>query len=191
MVVQIPRLVVAGLGNYPMPLTRHSVGHVIVNALAARYGIQMKNSRGSKHEKHALIGRGDVVVNGTMVDLTLMISKQLMNISGPSVAAVARHAGVPTTSLIVISDSLSHKVKTLNVRLGGSAEGHNGVKSVIAALGNDTNFWRFRVGIGRDQTDPAAYVLQKLPSQEIKYWSEDQGIELVASAMEGVARKGG
>jgi len=191
MVVQIPRLVVAGLGNYPMPLTRHSVGHIIVNALASRYGIQMKNNRASKHEKHTYMGRGDVMVGGTMVDLTLVISKQFMNVSGPSLAAVFRHTGAPTTSLVVISDSLSHKVKTLNVRLGGTAEGHNGVKSVIAALGNNTNFWRFRVGIGRDEVDPAAYVLAKLPSHETQYWSGDQGLDLVTSAMEKIALKGG
>jgi peptidyl-tRNA hydrolase, PTH1 family len=114
-----------------------------------------------------------------------------MNISGPSIAAVARHAGVNPASLVVISDSLSHKVNTLNVRMGGSAEGHNGVKSIISALGNENNFWRFRVGIGRDQTDPAVYVLQKIPQRELQFWSGEEGLGLFTSALEQVALKAG
>lgn len=110
-----------------------------------------------------------------------------MNISGPSVAAAFRKTGQLPSSLIVISDSLSHKVETLTVRLGGSANGHNGVKSIISALGGETAFHRFRVGIGRDESDAASYVMRKLSSHERQFW-DDQGLDLVLTEIEKVAR---
>lgn len=91
--------------------------------------------------------------------------------------------------MIVISDSLSHKVETMHVRLGGSANGHNGLKSIISALGNDMNFYRFRIGIGRDDTDAAAYVLNKLPSHERRFWA-NEGLDLILTEIEKVALKG-
>lgn len=108
-----------------------------------------------------------------------------MNISGPSVAAVYRKT---TSSLIVITDSLLHPVETLSVKLGGSANGHNGVKSVITALGGESNFHRFRIGIGRNGTDAAEYVMQKLSSHERQFWT-NEGLDLVLSELENIARK--
>jgi PTH1 family peptidyl-tRNA hydrolase len=111
-----------------------------------------------------------------------------MNISGPSVAAAFRKTVKYPSSLIVISDSLSHKVETLSVRLGGSANGHNGVKSVISALGGEMGFYRFRVGIGRDETDAATYVLCKLSSHERQFWG-NEGVDLALREIEKIARK--
>ncbi|KAG6804866.1 hypothetical protein H0H92_001934, partial [Tricholoma furcatifolium] len=79
-------------------------------------------------------------------------------------------------------------VETIHSRLGGSANGHNGVKSIISALGNDMNFHRFRVGIGRDDTDAATYVLRKLPSHERRFW-ENEGLDRVLSEIEKIALK--
>jgi PTH1 family peptidyl-tRNA hydrolase len=91
--------------------------------------------------------------------------------------------------MIVIQDSLSHKAETLSVKLGGSANGHNGIKSVIAALGGD-GFYRFRIGIGRDQSDPADYVLQKLSSSERTFWSDGgQGLNNVVREIHKIAKK--
>lgn len=111
-----------------------------------------------------------------------------MNISGPSIAAAFRKTGQRPDSMIVISDSLSHKVETLAVRLGGSANGHNGVKSIISALGGEMGFYRFRAGIGRDESDAASYVMRKLSSHERQFW-DDQGLDLVLSEISKVARK--
>ncbi|KAG6817480.1 hypothetical protein H0H87_008105 [Tephrocybe sp. NHM501043] len=112
-----------------------------------------------------------------------------MNISGPSIAAACRRTVQSPSSMIVISDSLSHKVETMHARLGGSANGHNGVKSIISALGNDLNFHRFRIGIGRDDTDAATYVLRKLSSHERRFWG-DEGLDLVLSEIEKIAPDG-
>lgn len=111
-----------------------------------------------------------------------------MNISGPSVATAYRKTVDAPDSMIVLSDSLSHKPEILSVRLGGSANGHNGVKSIISALGGEMGFYRFRIGIGRDQSDPANYVMQKLSAHERQFW-DDEGLDLILSQIETVARK--
>ena len=110
-----------------------------------------------------------------------------MNVSGPSVAAALRKTVKSPGSMIVIQDSLSHKIRSLSVKLGGSANGHNGIKSVTAALGGD-GFYRFRIGIGRDQSDPADYVLQKLSTPEREFWgSGGQGLDAVLREIHKIA----
>lgn len=89
--------------------------------------------------------------------------------------------------MIVISDSLDHDIGRLAVRLGGSANGHNGVKSIISALGGEKGFHRFRIGIGRDEP-VAAYVMQRLSNHERQFWSND-GLDHVLAEIEKVARK--
>ena len=170
-----------------------SVGHLIVDALALRLGIRLVS------DKYGFVGQG--TLNGrnitlfksskaafTSRPLLILPTESLMNISGPSVAAVYRKTTSSPTSLVVITDSLLHPVETLSVKLGGSANGHNGVKSVITALGGETNFHRFRIGIGRNGTDAAEYVMQKLSSHERQFWAND-GLDLVLSELENIALK--
>ena len=107
-----------------------------------------------------------------------------MNITGPCVASALKHSGIPPSSMIVIHDSLSHKPTALSPKFGGSANGHNGVRSVIAALRGNTDFHRLRIGIGRVDSDVAEYVLEKLSSFERQFWSTDgEGIDLVLNAI--------
>ena len=112
------------------------------------------------------------------------------NISGPSIAAEYRKSVNSPSSMIVITDPLSHRVEALPVNLGGSPNGHNGVRSIISALGDELGFYRFRVGIGRDDTDAATYVLQRLSSHERRYWTED-GLDLFLTEIEKIAHKNG
>ncbi|XP_006460678.1 hypothetical protein AGABI2DRAFT_117609 [Agaricus bisporus var. bisporus H97] len=178
----IPQLLIVGLGNLPLPLTRHSVGHFIVDSLASRLGIKLSSQKGG------YIGHGETHVGETLVALTLFKSKSLMNISGPSVAAAYRNTSRDPKSLIVISDSVQHIPTKLAVRLGGSANGHNGIKSIISALGGEQNFWRFRAGVGNGGSDMATYVLGRLSSHEKQFWTQE-GLDLVITEIEGVARK--
>jgi peptidyl-tRNA hydrolase, PTH1 family len=113
-----------------------------------------------------------------------------MNISGPSIAAAYRQSVNSPSSMIILTDSLSHKVEALSVKLGGSANGHNGVKSIISALGGEVGFYRFRLGIGRDESDAAAYVMGQLSSYERRYWT-NEGLDLILKEIERVAIKGG
>lgn len=110
-----------------------------------------------------------------------------MNISGPSIAATCRKRGLSPYMLIVISDSTEHEPCKLKYRRGGSANGHNGLKSVIRALGSQ-DFHRLRVGVGRlPSMDLGDYVLGKLSSRERQFWS-GEGIDLVCDAIEKVAQ---
>ena len=103
-----------------------------------------------------------------------------MNISGRSVSSVLRNTVKSTDSMIVIHDSLSHKPEKISYKLGGSANGHNGVRSVIDALGGNANFHRLRIGIGHNDVDAAEYVLKKLSAHEREFWGEDGvGVKLV------------
>jgi len=113
-----------------------------------------------------------------------------MNITGPSVAGALRNSVKAPDAMIIIHDSLSHKPKALSPKMGGSANGHNGVRSVISALRGETNFHRFRIGIGRGPGDAAEYVLAKLPLEEKFYWNGDGiGLDLICNELERIARK--
>lgn len=90
--------------------------------------------------------------------------------------------------MIVLVDSLDHDPATLSVKRGGSANGHNGVKSIISALGGELNFQRFRLGIGRDGSDPANYVLGNLSSFERRFWN-GEGLDLIFGELEKAALK--
>ena len=183
-----------------------SVGQLVIDALAARLGISMRADRGG------VLGRGNVRIGNSVVDVTLfkssmssvprsivasqqahhnpIFTESLMNISGPSIVKAYRQAVNSPTSMIVLTDSLSHRPGTLSVKLGGSAEGHNGVKSIIQALGGEPGFYRFRLGIGRDGTDAADYVLQRLSSFERQFWN-NEGLDLVLREIEKIALKTG
>lgn len=113
-----------------------------------------------------------------------------MNISGHSVLEALKQSVKTPASMIVIHDSLGHKPETLSYRFGGSANGHNGVKSVIASL-RTMDFHRFRIGIGRDESvDPSEYVLSNLPPKEWHFWGkEGQGMDVVLREIGKVAKQ--
>ncbi|KAF8557631.1 peptidyl-tRNA hydrolase [Imleria badia] len=177
-------LLVVGLGNLPFPNTRHSVGHLIIDALASRFGIRMSPNKAL----NGFTGNSHVLFGDSNVDLTLFKPKPFMNITGPAVAATLRHTAKTPSAMIVIHDSLQHKPNTLSVKFGGSANGHNGVRSVIAALGGDSNFHRFRIGIGRDG-DAAAYVLGRLSTEECAHWDVGGGLDVVCKELAKIALK--
>ena len=120
----------------------------------------------------------------------VVVTESLMNISGPSIVAAYRQSVKHPRSMIILTDSLSHKVEAFSPKLGGSANGHNGVKSIISALGGEMGFYRFRLGIGRDESDAAEYVMRQLSSHERRYWS-GEGLEFILKDIEKVALKAG
>ncbi|KAI0930085.1 hypothetical protein AcV5_006882 [Taiwanofungus camphoratus] len=105
----------------------------------------------------------------------------LMNISGKPVTDALHSSAIAPSNMVVIHDSLSHKPQTISPKFGGSANGHNGVRSIIAALRGNMDFHRLRIGIGRDaEVDSAEYVLGPLSSSERQFWGTNgEGTELV------------
>ncbi|KAI0745951.1 peptidyl-tRNA hydrolase [Earliella scabrosa] len=156
---------VAGLGNITHPRTRHSIGHLIIDALTLRLGIPLLT------ERTGYVATTSLQVGKDQVTFTFFKPRAFMNLSGEPVVKMLRKTAVNPANMILVVDDLDRKPCTTSPKFGGSPNGHNGVRSVIAALGNEKNFHRLRLGIGRDDTDPSEYVLGPLSIQELEHWS--------------------
>ncbi len=95
-----------------------------------------------------------------------------MNLSGQAVAAIASFYKVPPRAVLVVLDDLSLELGRIRIRAGGSAGGHNGLKSIIASLGTQ-EIPRVRVGIGSaENRDTAGYVLGAFSAAELRVLEE-------------------
>lgn len=115
----------------------------------------------------------------------------LMNISGKSAALAFKHyaRGSPLSRVIVIHDSLSHKPLSIHPRIGGSANGHNGVTSVMSSLAAGPGFHRLRLGIGRPGGggEYGGYVLERLDRNEMEHWGmAGEGVEKAWGVVENI-----
>ncbi|KAM8803537.1 peptidyl-tRNA hydrolase isoform 1-T1 [Rhynchonycteris naso] len=147
------RWLVAGLGNPGLPGTRHSVGMAVLGQLARRLGVAESWARDRRCAADlALASLGDA-------QLVLLRPRRLMNANGRSVAraAVTRATvsphqvelfGLTAEEVYLVHDELDKPLGKLALKLGGSARGHNGVRSCISCL-NSNAMPRLRVGIGR------------------------------------------
>jgi len=131
---------IVGLGN-PGPEyrnTRHNVGQRVVEALAKR--VRARFAREAGHQIARGRWQGETVY--------LVKPASFMNVSGPAVARISRKLRVGPADLIIVFDDLDLPLGKVRVRMKGSAGGHNGVRSLIEALGTE-EFRRVKVGIGR------------------------------------------
>ncbi|RJK97862.1 aminoacyl-tRNA hydrolase [Vallicoccus soli] len=180
------RWVVIGLGN-PGPEyagTRHNVGHLVVDALAARGVGRLSPSRRTRSDvaEGRLGGPGGVPV-------VLARPRSYMNESGGPGAALRDYYDVPPERLVVVHDELDLPFGSLRCKLGGGDNGHNGLKSLRRSLGTG-DFLRVRVGIGRPpgRMDPATYVLRDFSGAERK--ELDLVVETAADAVESLCVDG-
>lgn len=153
--------VIAGLGNPSLRYdgTRHNVGFDVVDMLAKKYRIRVRDK---KHK--ALCGSG--VIEGQKV---LLVKPQtFMNLSGESIGAILNFYKLqPETELIVIYDDVSLAPGRLRIRKKGSAGGHNGMKNIISHAGTQ-EFQRIKIGVGEkpEGWDLADYVLSRPSKKE-------------------------
>ncbi|MBA3804816.1 MAG: aminoacyl-tRNA hydrolase [Acidobacteria bacterium] len=178
------RLVV-GLGNpgAQYAWTRHNLGFMLIDWLAREAGAQVKRS-----ECRALVGRA--LLEGERVELVK--PQTYMNLSGEAVAClVVKHElqRASPGSLVVISDDLALPFGVIRLRARGSAGGHNGLKSIIAALKTD-EFIRLRIGIQPEHPlgDTSRYVLDEF-SQGVRPEVE-KILERSAEALRAILRDG-
>ncbi len=154
---------IVGLGNpgKKYAQTRHNVGFHIVDRLAETAGFVFDRQ---KHQ--AMLARGKL--DG--VSVMLVKPQTFMNLSGKSVAPLARFYKIPPERIFVIFDDLDLPTARLRIRLKGGAGGHKGMRSIINLLGTQ-EFPRMRIGIGRPpgQMPVEAYVLQAFSPAE---WEE-------------------
>lgn len=147
--------VIVGLGN-PGPRyesTRHNVGQLVVDELAARRGETFR-----AHKANARVA--ETWLRPGADKLVLAKPNTFMNVSGGPSANLARFYGVEPERVVVVHDELDIPFDTLKLKVGGGHGGHNGVRDVAKALGTP-DFPRVRVGIGRPpgRQDPADWVL--------------------------------
>ncbi|QIG40199.1 aminoacyl-tRNA hydrolase [Microbacterium sp. 4R-513] len=153
---------VVGLGN-PGPryeLTRHNIGQLVVDELAARRGEAFKQHKANARAAETWLRPGGAKI-------VLAKPNSFMNVSGGPVAGLAKFYGVEPERVVVVHDELDIPFDTIKLKVGGGHGGHNGVRDVAKALGT-ADFPRVRVGIGRPsgRQDPADWVLDPFSGAE-------------------------
>src|ERR1700741_1062917 len=154
-------LLVVGLGN-PGPnyaQTRHNLGFMVADLLAARLGSAFKAHKRS----------GAEIVTGRLGGHSVVVSKPrcYMNESGRRVGPLAKVFSGAAADVLVIHDDLDIGFGQIRLKIGGGEGGHNGLRSIASALGTQ-DFQRVRIGIGRapGRKDPAAFVLENFTAAE-------------------------
>ena len=150
---------IVGLGN-PGPQyenTRHNVGWRVLDAFAAKFRISV-----SVHEKNAMTGSGRVAGGSVLLAKPLTY----MNLSGDAVRLLVNAYAESVQDLIVVYDDIDLPAGRLRIRPSGSAGTHNGMRSIVAALGRE-DFPRLRVGVGGgDYGRLRDYVLDDFSAEE-------------------------
>ncbi len=161
-----PDLIVVGLGN-PEPhyaRTRHNAGWWLVDLLAEKHGIEVGRA-------HSTTRLGV----GAMGEHTVALAKPRTHVNGSGVAVRYLLARFRTTQdrLLIVYDETALPPGKLRLRPRGSAAGHNGMKSIIEALGNQ-DFARMRIGVGRPPPggDMIGWVLGEMSSEDQKLVDE-------------------
>ena len=173
---------IVGLGNpgAEYERTRHNLGFMLIDKLAAEAGRAVKRNECRSLIGNALIGNERVL---------LAKPQTYMNLSGEAVGSLIAKNELPAESLIVISDDLALPFGSIRLRERGSAGGHNGLKSIIAALGTN-EFVRLRIGIQPEHplSDAKRFVLDEFTRAEEKLLPEM--LERAAEALRSVLRDG-
>jgi PTH1 family peptidyl-tRNA hydrolase len=178
---------VAGLGNPgdEYARTRHNAGFWLVDLLAERQGARLAAARKFKGEA------GETTLAGHAFHL--LKPRTYMNNSGAAVAAMASFYKVPPERIMVVHDEIDLPPGVARLKRGGGAGGHNGLRDIIAALGDQAGFVRLRIGVGRPQhsADVIDFVLKPPPAAERRLIDEaiDRALEALPLAVGGELEK--
>ena len=150
-----------GLGN-PGPEyedTRHNAGFWWIDSLARRLNVNLVADR----SYHGFVGRANLPSG----PVWLLQPQTYMNVSGKSVAALAKFFKILPSEILVAHDELDLLPGQVKLKNSGGHAGHNGLRDIHAQLGSP-EYWRLRLGIGHPgiKTEVAAYVLRKPPQAE-------------------------
>jgi PTH1 family peptidyl-tRNA hydrolase len=160
-----------GLGN-PGPRyagTRHNVGFAVVDELARRAAVAFESAPADAlFAKWRRTGHPGAGAPGVINDVALLVKPlTFMNESGQAVGELVRYFKIDVADLLIVVDDVQLPLGKLRARARGSAGGHNGLKSIIAHLGEE--FPRLRVGVGRGEDirrDLADHVLSRFEPDE-------------------------
>jgi peptidyl-tRNA hydrolase, PTH1 family len=181
------RLIV-GLGNpgIEYQFTPHNAGFLAVDRIAEDCGVMVTNRRGRALTARAKIAGQDVL---------LAKPETFMNLSGLSVAALIQEFEISSGDIIVLYDELALPLGTIRIRERGSANGHNGVKSISGVLGTE-EWLRIRIGVGKPaladgreiKVGGKDYLLSPMRKQELAVL--DEVLDRTRGAVEMVLTQG-
>lgn len=174
---------IVGLGNpgIEYQFTPHNMGFLTIDRIAQACGIEVRNRNCRALTARTVIGSEPVL---------LAKPETYMNLSGLSVRElVHEHQVKPESDLIVIYDELDLPLGTIRVRQRGSSAGHNGVESILSALGTQ-EFLRIRLGIAPDRKigDGAQFVLSPFRKAQLKV--VDEMLDTAAEAVNTILKDG-
>ena len=179
---------IVGLGNpgIEYQFTPHNAGFLAVDRIAENCGVMITNRRGKALTAKAKLAGQDVL---------LAKPETFMNLSGLSVAALIQELDISAKDIIVLYDELALPLGTIRIRERGSANGHNGVKSISGVLGTE-EWLRIRIGVGKpalaDGREIKAggkdYLLSPMRKQELAVL--DEVLDRARGAVEMVLTQG-
>jgi PTH1 family peptidyl-tRNA hydrolase len=179
---------IVGLGNpgIEYQFTPHNAGFLAVDRIAEDCGVTLTNRRGRALTARAKLAGQDVL---------LAKPETFMNLSGLSVAALIQEFEISPEDILVLYDELALPLGTIRIRERGSANGHNGVKSISGVLGTE-EWLRIRIGVGKpalaDGREIKAggkdYLLSPMRKQELAVL--DEVLDRARGAVEMVLTQG-
>jgi PTH1 family peptidyl-tRNA hydrolase len=174
---------IVGLGNPGIEYesTPHNLGFLAIDRIADDLGVEVRNRQCRALTARAVMGDEPVL---------LAKPETFMNLSGDSVRAlVAKHEAKPESDLIVIQDELDFPWGTLRIHRQRSSAGHNGIESIIEALGTQ-DFLRIRIGVAPDRKveDGQRYLLSPMRKAELKVVGEM--LDTTAEAVKTILKEG-
>ena len=154
---------IVGLGNpgIEYQFTPHNLGFLTIDRIAGSLGIEVRNRQHRALTTRVAIGNEQVL---------LAKPETFMNLSGDSVRGLVQEYEVrPELDLIVIQDELDFPLGTLRIHTRRSSAGHNGIESIIGALGTQ-DFLRIRIGVApeRQVSDGQSYLLAAMKKKELE-----------------------
>ncbi|PKH05739.1 aminoacyl-tRNA hydrolase [Moritella sp. Urea-trap-13] len=162
--------------------TRHNAGAWFINELAKWHNTQLREE--AKYFGYT------ARINVAGQDVRLLVPTTFMNLSGKSVAAIAKFYQIDVTEILVVHDELDLPPGVAKFKQGGSHGGHNGLKDIISKMANSKEFFRLRIGIGHpgSKEQVTGYVLGK--AQKIEQEQMDAAIDEAVRCIDVLAKDG-
>ena len=174
---------IVGLGNpgIEYQFTPHNLGFLVIDRIAEQCRVKVRNRQCRALTARAVFDSEQVL---------LAKPETFMNLSGPSVRElVAEYEATPETDLIVIQDELDFPLGTVRIHTRRSSAGHNGIESIIGALGTQ-DFLRIRIGVAPDCKieDGQSYLLAPFRKAQLK--TVDEALDKAVEAVGAILKEG-
>ncbi len=144
---------IAGLGNPGSKYegTRHNMGFMVADCLAERWSISF-----SDHKGLSKLGKGVMNLDGRLAKFFLAKPLTFMNDSGAAISSISSYYQIETDHIVIVHDDMDLDFGRIKVKAGGSAGGHNGIRSIDRSLGTP-QYARVRMGVGHAQRGAHAH----------------------------------